>query len=167
MQQRPRIIPRLSKTDKRIETAGTILLLAIWGFTMFAYVRFPETIPIHFNASGKADDFGHKATFLLLPAIATILYWGLTTLNKYPHLFNYMVRITEANAPYQYKVATRMIRYLKLGVIIIFSMIMISVYLTSIGKTDGISRWFLFFAIIFLLFPVFYAVIHRKEKSQL
>ena len=165
MQQRPRIKLVLNKADKIIELSGIILLIAIWGFTLFAYMRLPEIIPIHFNAMGKADDVGQKETFLILPVIVTILYWGLTKLNQYPHIFNYMVPITEANAAHQYAVSTRMIRQLKLALLLVISVIMFFIYLSAIGKADGISQWFLPVAIGILLLPVLYAILQRKPKT--
>lgn len=166
LQQRPRIQPVLSKADKIVEISGLILIIAIWCFTLFAYMRLPEIIPIHFNARGKADDVGHKGTFLILPVIVTILYWGLKKLNKYPHIFNYMVTITEENAAHQYTVSTRMIRYLMLTLLLVFSGIMVFIYLGAIGKADGMSQWFLPAALGFLLLPVLYAILQRKDKSK-
>ena len=103
----------------------------------------PEIIPIHFGASGKADHYGNKIIFLLLPTIATTLYFGLTQLNKYPHLFNYLTKITEDNAPTQYTKAKRLLRYFKLIILLIFSIAILSIYLTTIGVINGPGVWFL------------------------
>ena len=166
LQQRPRIQPVLSRTDIALEKTGIVLLLTMCCFALYGYMHLPVIIPVHFNAMGKADDYGHKATFLLLPAISALLYWGLTALNKYPHIFNYWVTITDENALYQYTIATRMIRYIKIIILFIFSVIMIFIYLATIGKANGLSRWFLPASIGLLLLPLLYAFVNRKDKSK-
>ncbi len=165
LQHQPRIQPVLSKTDKALEIAGIVLLITMCCFALYAYLQFPETIPVHFNAMGKADDYGHKATFFLLPAISALIYGGLTALNKHPHVFNYWVTITDENALYQYTIATRMIRYIKIIILFIFSVIMILIYLATTGKESGLSRWFIPASIGLVLLPLLYAIIHRNDKN--
>src|SRR5690349_21517945 len=113
MNTRPRIKINLNRFDKRLEMAGLILLALMWGLAIINYLRSPETVPIHFDSSGNPNGYGSKLTLLFLPLIPTILYLGLTQLNKYPHVFNYMTQITAENAERQYTIATRMIRILK------------------------------------------------------
>ncbi|MBZ5855513.1 DUF1648 domain-containing protein [Flavihumibacter profundi] len=133
MENRPKIKLNLSNLDNILELTSKVLLVVLWALTLFTYVKLPETIPIHFNASGKADNFGSKATLLLLPFLGTLFYLGLTQLNKYPHIFNYMTKITVDNAQKHYSTATRMLRFLKLAVLIIFSLLILLTYMTTIG----------------------------------
>ncbi|ADC66599.1 protein of unknown function DUF1648 [Ferroglobus placidus DSM 10642] len=44
-----------------------LLLVLIWVTSIYAYSTLPERVPVHFNASGKADSYGGKIIFLLLP----------------------------------------------------------------------------------------------------
>lgn len=139
----PTIILILSPSDKILEAISKICLVFMWGLTFYSFIKMPTIIPIHFGASGKADHYGNKITLLLLPTIATIIYFGLTQLNKYPHLFNYLTKITKDNAHKQYSIATRLLRYLKLIILIIFSIAILSIYLTTIGVINGLGVWFL------------------------
>lgn len=142
MEQRPRITLILSTLDKFLERSALLLFLFLWGFTFFAFFNLPETIPIHFNSSGDADRHGSKMTLLILPFIAGILYVCITQLNKHPHIFNYATKITEANALQQYTAATRMFRYIKFAVIIIFSAIVYATYQIGVGEADALGPWF-------------------------
>jgi uncharacterized membrane protein len=110
METRSKIKLTLSSLDSKLESAGKIFLIILWALTLFVFLKLPATIPIHFNASGQADNYGSRMTILISPILATIIYFGLTQLNKYPHIFNYMVKITETNAPVQYKIATALHR---------------------------------------------------------
>ena len=95
MSEQPKIKLKLTTTDKAFEVLGWLFILAIWVLTLTNYTNLPDTIPTHFNGAGQADGFGHKAMILILPVIATILYVGLTALNKFPHAFNYPTRSEE------------------------------------------------------------------------
>ena len=143
MNIQPKINLILYPFDKTMEVICKIWLVFMWGLTFYSFLKMPEIIPIHFGASGKADHYGNKIIFLLLPFIATILYFALTQLNKYPHLFNYLTKITTDNAHKQYTIATRLLRYLKLIILLIFSIAILSIYLTTIGVTNGVGVWFL------------------------
>ncbi|MEJ7680836.1 MAG: DUF1648 domain-containing protein [Segetibacter sp.] len=164
METRPRIKIELSQTDKLIEFLGWLTLLLLVGLTLYSYSNLPDTIPIHFNGSGQVDNYGSKSTIISLPVIGTVLFIGLTMLNKYPHIFNYPVNITADNAFKQYTTATRIIRCLKFSIALIFTSIVFMTYTTATGKTSGLGTWFLpltlgliFIPQTFLLFKSFKA----------
>lgn len=154
MEARPKISLTPSAVDRKTDLAAKLLLIFIWAFTVYIFFKLPAIIPIHFNAAGKADSYGSKLTLLILPLLATVIYFGLTTLNKYPHIFNYMTTITEANAVYQYSIATRMLRFLKLGILLIFSLLIVFIYLNSKGVVNGLGSWFLPVTLALVLIPV-------------
>ena len=119
MNKRPRIELKLTQIDKILEIFGWIAIFGIWTLTLTNYFELPEIIPTHYNGTGKADGFGNKANILTLPIVSTILFVGMTILNKYPHVFNYQSEITDENALHQYTNATRMMRVLKLVIVLI------------------------------------------------
>jgi uncharacterized membrane protein len=118
MNKRPRIKLQLNQTDKVLEIIGWISVFGIWALPLINYFDLPEIIPIHFNGAGKADRFGNKTHIFVLPIISTLLFIGLTILNKRPHVFNYPGQITKENAVHQYTYATRMMRVLKLVIVL-------------------------------------------------
>jgi uncharacterized membrane protein len=166
MNERPKIKLVLTFTEKAMELLGWIFILAIWAFTITHYTKLPETIPIHYNFAGQADGFGKKVTILILPFIATILFIGMTILNKFPHIFNYPTKITADNALKQYKNATQIIRYLKLIIIIIFGLIEWHTIRNANGQTMSLGIWFLPMILALIFIPLTYMVVKSIKLTK-
>ena len=166
MKNRPKIELQLTQRDKILEVIGWILLIGTWILTFTNYFDLPETIPIHFNAAGEADGFGSKKTILALPIISTLLFIGMTFLNKYPHVFNYPNEITEENALSQYTNATRILRYLKVIIVLIFGGIVFMTIQNVNGKADGLGTWFLPLSMILIFMPILYLLISGNKKAK-
>jgi uncharacterized membrane protein len=164
METRPKINVSLSPLDKILEAIGKVLIIIIWGLTVFVYFKLPTIIPTHFNTSGKPDGFGDKLTILILPIIATLLYFGLSKLNQSPQSFNYITPITEEKAEKQYTIATRMLQILKIALLIIFSYLILFTYLTTIGFTNGLGVGFLPFTLGVAMIPIIF-YIRQSLKS--
>lgn len=154
MNTRPNIKLDLSATDKVFEILGFVLLLLLWVLPGAYYSCLPEIIPIHFNAAGKVDGYGSKATIFLLPAIGSALFAGLKILNRYPHIHNYAVNITPENALKQYTNSTRLVRVINTVVLLIFAIIVFEIIQTASGKSFSLGIWFLPFTLLLILAPV-------------
>ena len=164
-EERPKITLIPTTADKLVELLGWLILLALWGLTISHFSTLPDTIPTHFNASGEADGFGSKASIIGLPVIATLLFVGLTVLNRYPHIFNYPTAITEDNALRLYTLATRMLRYLKLVLVLVFGGIEFMTIQHATRKAAGLGAWFLPLTLVLIFIPLIYFVIKSiKEK---
>jgi len=166
MDVRPKIKIYLNQFDKVLEIGGIALLVIIWTLSAFNYFQSPDTVPIHFNSSGQPDGYGGKVTLLLLPIIPTVIYLGLTQLNKYPHIFNYMTKITEENAKRQYTIATRMIRILKVSIVLIFLIEVLSALLTTLGVFSGLGAWSLPLTILILAAPTIYFILKSLNRRS-
>ena len=164
MNTRPRLQPVLKPIDKIMELLGYILLLLLWIITLYALVNAPAIIPIHFDASGKVDGYGKKATILFLAFIPTLLFVGLTQLNKYPHLFNYMTTITEVNAEQQYRIATRFLRYLKAAILLLFNLIVLHIYLTAMGLIPVPAYGVLLLLVVLIFIPTAVAIYYSLKS---
>jgi uncharacterized membrane protein len=121
--EQPKIKIVTTSTDIVIEMLGWGVMGFLWWLTVSNYYSLPDTIPVHFNAAGKVDNTGGKASILILPVIVTALFAGLTIFTRYPHNFNYPVKITAENAYRQYANAIMLIRILKLVIVIVFTAI--------------------------------------------
>jgi uncharacterized membrane protein len=139
METRPKIKLELSPTDQFLEIAGWFALTLLVGLALVTFFQLPDTIPTHFNVKGEADSYGSKASIFTLPLIGTVMFIGLTILNRYPHVFNYPTEITAENAPRQYANATRMIRYLKLAVVLLFAFLVFKTSSVATGKAEGLG----------------------------
>ena len=166
MEARPKIKLELTTSDKTIEIIGWLLIISVWGLTITNYANLPDTIPTHYNGAGQADGFGGKATILTLPLTATVLFVGLTFLNKFPHIFNYPTNITQDNASRQYTNATRLIRYLKLIIVFIFGLIAFKTIQNANGEADGLGVWFLPLTMGLIFIPLIYFVIKSFKTKQ-
>ena len=71
------------------------------------------------------------------------MFFGLTILNMFPVIFNYPVKITQENALKQYTNATRLIRYLKLVIVLIFGIIAFNMIQNAQGHEEGMGIWVL------------------------
>lgn len=156
--KRPRIKIELTVTDKAVEIIGWIALLTIWGLVISSYSNLPDTIPTHYNGMGKADGFGSKTNILILPMIASFLFVGITILNKFPYIFNYPVKITVENAFRQYTNMTRMLRYLKLILVMLFGLIAFKTIQGANGHSFGLGVWFLPLTIGLIFIPLTYFI---------
>jgi len=131
----------------------------MWIILLANYSDLPEVIPQHYNAYGKADDFGSKSNLFILAGIASILNIGLSALKKYPHYFNYPVEITKENAIRQYTLATRMLRFVKLILVLIFSSLVIKTIFIVTGGSHELGFWFLPIALVCLIGSIAYFLI--------
>lgn len=163
---RPNIHIPLTNLDRIVEIIGWCVLVAVWYLTISHYSTLPDTIPIHFNAAGKADGFGGKISILLLPGISTILFIGLTALNRRPQVFNYPTEITVDNAAPQYTNAMRLIRYLKTIIVIIFGLIDYKTIQNANGKADGLGAWFLPLTLVAIFLPILLYVVPMLKSNK-
>jgi len=162
-EERPTV--QLTTTDKLLELLGWGVLLALWVWTGMSYSNLPNTIPTHFNAAGEADDYGRKASIFGLPVVASLLYIGLTLLNRVPHIFNFPTPVTQENALIQNTNATRMIRSLKLILVVVFGGISFQTIQQANGETDGLGVWFLPVTLGLIFLPLIYFVIKSFQAK--
>ena len=166
MEQRPKIKLELTIADKTIEILGWLLICAVWGLTILNYTNLPDIIPTHYNGAGVADGFGEKWMILTLPLVATVLFVGCTIINKFPHIFNYPTEITAENALRQYTNATRMIRFLKLIVVLIFGLIAFKTIQNGNGQAEGLGVWFLPLTLGLIFIPLSYFVVKSFNTKK-
>lgn len=166
MEARPKIKIQLTGIDKTIEIAGWLLLLITCILAVYQFYTLPQIIPVHYNLSGTPDRYGNKSSLFILPAIAIILFIGMTWLNKYPHVFNYPVNITPDNAEMQYRFATRLLRYMKMILALIFLLILIGGGLAATGKVKGLGWWFLPLVLGLTIIPAVYALVRSFRLNK-
>ena len=167
MNNRPKVEISWEPIDLISELINLLLLLSMWGFVIYHYQSLPDTIPVHFNAAGEADDYGGKMTIIILPAIATLTYLLIFFLGKYPHLHNYMVNITEENAERNYRLSTRLLRYVNMFCLIIIGVLVFEVInLANGSKAVFLKSGFLIFSIVAPLIMIIVAFRLSKKINQ-
>lgn len=138
---RPKIKLELTPTDKLLEILGWGVLIVMWALVIFNYSTLPDTIPIHYNASGQVDGYGAKSMIWGILLIGSIMYVGMTYLNKYPHIFNFLTEITEENALRQYTTATKMLRYLKFIIVLMIGYLVFKTVRIATEEAFGLGSW--------------------------
>ena len=166
MKERPKLKLEHTQADKTVEIIGWLLIFAVWSLTIINYQSLPDIIPTHYNGAGVADGFGDKWMILTLPLVATVLFVGLTILNKYPHIFNYPTEITADNALRQYTNATRLIRYLKVIIVVIFGLIAFQTIKHANGQTEGLGIWFLPLTMGLIFIPLAYFLLKSFRTTK-
>ena len=170
MEKRPRLRPEPNQTDEIIELAGWVLIVILWGLTLYSYTTLPDKIPTHFNMAGQADKWSSRNAFFVLPVVGTVVFIGLTILNRYPYLFNYPVTITNENALAQYTNATKMMRWLKLSLGMLWCIINRFTYSISKENSNRFNYWLLSIPLLMVLIPTVYFTrksIKMDKKAEL
>lgn len=155
-----------TKTDKIVESACLLMLIAIWGLVIINYANLPEYIPMHYNMAGKVDRFGGRTTIFALPILTTILYIGLTLLHLFPQQLKYTSRMTIEIKRLLFITAMRMMRYLKLIVVLIFGFNLYATIQYTQGKVNGLGVWFLPVTIVVMCLPTIYFIFMAMKLSS-
>ena len=152
-ENRPVLKIVLTKFDYALELAALLGILFTWIVPLIIFRQLPDTIPTHFGLDGKVDDWGSKITIFIVPVISFLLVIGMSILNKFPHIFNYPIKLTDENALQLYSKATRMLRVIKLIVVLLFSWI--EWQICNISDNSRLPVWFLPLVIIIpIVLPV-------------
>lgn len=138
-ENRPRIKIELTPTDRLLEVMGWCILSAMWIVVIITYARMPESIPIHYNAEGVIDGYGNRSSIWGLLLTGSVLFIGMTLLNRFPHIFNYPTAITKENALRQYTIATKMMRAVKLAMVVVIGGLVFKTIFIALGESDGLG----------------------------
>ncbi len=137
-------------------------------YTIYWYSELPHQIPMKFSRTGEVNRYGTKFSILILQTIGIITTLAIFYLNKFPHIFNYPKRITKQNAKTMYSEATRMLRFLNVGIALIFATISYEIINIAIGNTNKIpmiSSYILISVVVIIIVgPIIYLLKHLKTK---
>jgi uncharacterized membrane protein len=96
------------------------LLVFLWWFTIKHYKTLPQTIPVHFDFDGKADNFGSKKYSFLMPVLAATFFILFAFTIRDPESANFPVKITKENEWVQFLIMKIFIRWLFVLITLIF-----------------------------------------------
>lgn len=162
---RPKFNVPFSKADYAIELSALLGIILNWVLPLIFYFQLPEIITTHYGIDGKPNDWGSKNSIFILPVISTILYIGLTILNRFPHIFNYPVKVTPDNFVQLYIRYTRIIRVMKLVIILIF--IFIEWQVCKVEGDGALPVWFMMLIIgVPVVLPVILAFVFTSKYSS-
>ncbi|MEH7109958.1 DUF1648 domain-containing protein [Bacillus sp. JJ1764] len=142
MKQRPILTISMTSSEKVIKVFSILLIVGQFIYLFYLYKGLPDKVPVHFNAMGKADGWGGKGSIWTIPIIESLLFITLSFVERYPHVYNYPVRITEENAPRLYFEARRMMVILNFEIVLLLSLITWESVQVAKGM-DSHGGWFL------------------------
>ncbi|WP_188454167.1 DUF1648 domain-containing protein [Virgibacillus oceani] len=164
MGKHPKIDVPAGKWEKALNISSFLLLIVLILYVVQAYSNLPETIPTHFNANGEANGWGNKAFIFLMPAIALfVCFIPMYFLSKKPHMFNYMVKVTEENASRLYPVARLFMTVINFETVILFSYITWDIVQSARGnETLGAG-----FIVTVIVVPLVTVIVFMIKMSKL
>ena len=160
MSSRPRIKIVPDDMDKRIRALSVILFLLMTAFTCWLYDISPDKVPGHFDINGNINRYDNKITVFIMPMIALVILLLLNFLTRIPHIYNYPQSITAETAPAMYKAGAKMLRYLCLGLMLLFCYIQYEMYIGIRDKYLPMHWWEL--VLVLLLTTVLPIIISIK-----
>ncbi|MEG4964267.1 MULTISPECIES: DUF1648 domain-containing protein [unclassified Microcoleus] len=137
--QRPVISLGLSPVLVAVELLGAIAILLAVLLVVKFWAVLPERIPIHFGLEGLADAWGDKVMIWIVPAVAAIIFALLTAVSRYPHTFNYPVRINSENARRQYLLGRGLLVWLKAEICWLFAFVVRQQIVVALGNAQRFS----------------------------
>ena len=162
---RPKLKIPFETIDIVIELASIAALIIMWGCLILSFGELPNELPSHFDGAGKPDNYGGKSMLWFLVILATVLYIGLFILNRYPHLHNYMVNITEENAYKQYQLSTRFLRIINFLCAVMFAYIVYKTIAVAEGSAQGLGNGFLFTVLgLSFIVPIIMLIIQQRTQ---
>ena len=117
--KRPKLHIPMSKAEIILEIISVIAFILTWVYIIIFWSKMPSIIPTRFG-SGQATAYGSKNTLFIIPIIATIMFMLFNILARFPHVFNYRVKITAENAERQYRNGRLIIEILGMEMSILF-----------------------------------------------
>ncbi|MFL0352299.1 DUF1648 domain-containing protein [Xanthomarina sp. GH4-25] len=140
---RPKIQIPLAPIDKTLIALTVLGIICMFVFTFTSYPNLSETIPTHFNAKGEADAYGKTINIWILPFVSLLITTLLFIINRFPHIHNYMVNITEENALKNYRLSTRTVRVINFFVMLLLLYIQYVMLQAGMGKETSLGVWLL------------------------
>ena len=151
--------------DYFLEYGALMVLITTWGFTIYQFNKLPDIVATHFDFNGNPDGFGSKYTIWLLPVIVSLISILIYALNRYPHKFNYLTKITEQNAHKQYKLASRSMRVILFNITLLFGFITFKEIDGAYTKSSTLEWWFIPLLLLSTIIPTFYMIIASGSKK--
>lgn len=132
---------------KSLNYTPLLLLTLLWGFTIVHFTDLPETLPIHFNAFGKPDNFGPRNNAFGLPLLASALYG----------ILSFAYRRKEVK-----KEEKKMLLWIQGGIMLTFGYIQFQSFSVALHRSDGLGVWFLPISGGIIILPILLNLMKKK-----
>jgi hypothetical protein len=89
----------------------------------------------------------------------------MTAISQYPQSMNYPVEITAENAETKYRLATRMLSYMRIAIVCTFLIIVYQTYKIVLGYSNDLESWNLPVILFLILGPTLIFVVISSRKK--
>ena len=135
-----------------IIAAMVVILILNWN-------SLPDKVPTHFSFDGTPNAFGSKATLLIEPIIAIVLFVLISVAQHFPKAWNFPIKITAENKKREYMIASIMLNAVKVLITLLFLMTFLSAIIV------GFPAWPMMVGIaITLVIPIVCIVLMFKAR---
>lgn len=165
MQKRPKLNLKITPLELILNGVTLVLFIGSMVYLLFVWQSLPSEVPAHYNALGEVDRWGSKWEMLILPIIATVLWIGMTILEKYPHVYNY-INLTEDNVRNQYLNVRLMVNVLKNIITLVFVYLNWKDVQVALDNEHGLSVWFMPIFLTLLFVPIVYFIIRSVRIKK-
>jgi uncharacterized membrane protein len=132
-----------------IQTATWGFLILYWILILYYFQYLPVQIPTHFNAMGEADSHGSNLNIFLLPAIATMIVFGMGSIKR--------IKVDEsAQKEPAYTNAMRMAIVLRCSLVFLFAGISYQSIQIAFNKSSALGVMFLPISLAIIFIPMGY-----------
>lgn len=163
--KRPKLHIPMSKLEILLEIISVSAVILTWVYLIISWGKMPSIIPTHFNALGQVNGYGGRGSLFIAPIIGTIIFILFNVLARFPHVFNYTVKITEENAERQYRNSRLIMEILLAEISILFIYVEYIIIETALKKSSGLGiQFFPIFIIVFVGTMLYFVSRMKKLK---
>ncbi len=162
---KPKLKLSLSNLEWVLLVISIFSMIFIWVYLLLNYGKLPQRVPTHTDFSGKINSWGDKGILFLLPILQTFLFFLLTIISRFPHKFNYTVKITDENAERQYRNSRTLMGWITLTISVVFSYIGWNTIQMAKNNSMRFGIWFIpvFLVVMFGIIGIYiYKMIKLK-----
>ena len=153
----------MKNISRFVEILAILLLVFIWGFTVFNFNQLPDIIPTHFGSNGKPDGFSSRNSIWMLPLISLGVFSLLYFLSRNPNsvLLNLPKNIKEDP-----KISALIVSLINVVILAMIAEITYHSFLTAFGISEGLNIFLMTFLLITLLLIIGASLIYSWKISK-
>ena len=147
--------------------AAALGIVLFWVYYLpMHWEVLPERVPSGFGGGGLPRGWASKSFLWLLPAVSLALYLIMTVASRYPHMRNFTVQVTEANARRLYAIARQLLILMKLESVGMMGYVEWKMIQTGRGEVTGLDPQVMWTLIAAMLGTALFGVIAMRRVDR-
>lgn len=156
IEKKKNIFMEMNKKERIVEFFGFCVFLAMLIYLFATYGNISAKIANHFMFWEKPGALDDKASLLYIPAVTVFIYLILNAIGNSPQHFKYPITITNRNRDHYYGLAKNLIRYVKVEIVVISSIVEISMINDALKNGFTLPYWFIMVAALVMFVTTIY-----------